>query len=174
MADIPDAIVLKRDRDLEGREGEIWVRRVILLLLTALSIAALLNVFGQRPSTSTAAAPAATLELNAPTHLRSGLLWSARFDIQAHQDIKKAILVLSSSWAESTAINTIEPSPVDETSDNGKLALTLGPIKAGNRYLLFMQFQTNPTNVGRRSRSVELFDGTTRLLGFDQTMTIYP
>jgi hypothetical protein len=32
----------------------------------------------------------------------------------------------------------------------------------------------NPTNVGRRTRTVELFDGDTRLLRFGQTMTIYP
>jgi hypothetical protein len=174
MADIPDQVVLKRDRDLEGREHEIWIRRGFLLLIAALTVAALLNVFGQRPSTSTAASPAATLKVYAPTRLRGGLLWSARFHIEARRDLKKAILVLGPGWAESTAINTIEPSPVDETSDNGKLALTLGPIKAGDTYLLFMQFQTNPTNVGNRSRSIELFDGTTRLLGIDQTVTIFP
>jgi uncharacterized membrane protein YcaP (DUF421 family) len=28
VADIPDTIVLKRDRDLEGRRNEIWVRRM--------------------------------------------------------------------------------------------------------------------------------------------------
>ena len=35
MADIPDSIVLKRDRDLDGRRREIWIRRGILALLAA-------------------------------------------------------------------------------------------------------------------------------------------
>jgi hypothetical protein len=35
MADVPDAIVLKRDRDLEGRQTDIWVPRVVMALVAA-------------------------------------------------------------------------------------------------------------------------------------------
>jgi hypothetical protein len=174
MTDIPDELVLKRDRDLEGRRHEIWIRRSIIALLAAFIVAALLNVFGQRPTTATATSPAASLQLYAPTALRGGLLWSARFIVTAHRALKKAILVLSPSWAESMSINTIEPSPVDEASDNGKLVFTLGPIGAGKSHVLFMQFQVNPTNVSRAARTVELFDGNTRLASIHQTVTIYP
>jgi hypothetical protein len=174
MSDIPDSIVLKRDRDLEGRRHEIWFRRGILALIGAFIVAALLNVFGQRPSTATATSPAASLQLYAPSALRGGLLWSARFTVTAYRALKKAILVLSPSWAESMSVNTIEPSPVEETSDNGKLVFTLGPIGAGKTYVLFMQFQVNPTNVGHVARTVELFDGKTRLASVNQTMTVYP
>ncbi len=174
MADIPDALVLKRDRDLSGREWHIWVRRGLLLLVGALVIAALANVFGQRPATARATAPAAALSVYAPTHLRGGLLWQARFHIDARLEIKDAILVLGPGWLEGTTVNTIEPSPVGEASDDGRLSLDLGHIPAGRKYLLFMDFQVNPTNVGRRDRTVELFDGTTRLLALDQTVTIFP
>jgi hypothetical protein len=174
MAEVPDTLVLKRDRDLEGRRHEIWIRRGIITLIGAFIVAALLNVFGQRPSTATAGSPAATLSLYAPTSLRGGLLWSARFTISAHRALKKAILVLSPSWAESMSINTIEPSPVDEASDNGKLVFTLGPIGAGKSHVLFMQFQVNPTNVSHAPRTVELFDGNTRLASIKQTVTVYP
>lgn len=174
MADIPDGIVLRRDRDLDGRRHEIWIRRGILALIAALIVAALLNVFGQRPETATADSSAASLELYAPTSLRGGLLWSARFRVTAHRALKKAVLVLSPSWAESMSINTIEPAPVDETSDNGKLVFTLGPIGAGKTYVLFMQFQVNPTDVANVARTVELYDGSTRLAAIDQTMTVYP
>jgi hypothetical protein len=37
-----------------------------------------------------------------------------------------------------------------------------------------MQFQVNPTNVGRRSQDVELYDDTTVLARVDRTVTIYP
>ena len=61
--------------------------------------------------------------------------------------------MLGPGWAEGMSINTIEPSPVSETSDNGRLSLELGHILAGQSYILFMQFQVNPTNVafGRRA-----------------------
>ena len=174
MADIPDGIVLKRDRDLEGRRHEIWVRRGLLTALLALAVVALFNVFGQRPLTSRTSTPAASLKVYAANHLRGGLLYEARFHITAHQEIKNATLVLDSDWAEGMTINTIEPSPVGEASRNGKLALELGHIPAGNSHILYMQFQVNPTNVGHRSQDVELDDGTTKLLAVHRSVTVFP
>jgi len=175
MADIPDGIVLKRDRDLEGRAWQIWIRRGLLAVpFGALVILALLNVFGQRPATDSATVPAAHLSVYAPTQLRGGLLWQARFHIDARQEIKDAVLQLGPGWLESMTVNTIEPSPIGEASNDGKLSLDLGHIPKGQEYLLFMDFQVNPTNVGRRTRTVELFDGETRLLGIDQTVSIFP
>jgi hypothetical protein len=174
MADIPDTIVLKRDRDLDGREWEIWLRRGLFALLPLLAVLALVNLFGQRPSSATASSNAATLKLYAPARIRSGLLFEARFRITAKRDLEKATLVLHPGWLESLTVNTIEPSPVDETSENGRLSLGLGPIAAGHSYLLFMQFQTNPTNVGHRKQTVELYDGDTKLLRLDRALTIFP
>ena len=174
MADITDEIVLRRDRDLEGRRREIWIRRGLLALIGVFIVAAILNVFGQKPVTATAKSSAATLQLYAPTALRGGLLWSARFKITAHRALRKAVLRLSPSWAESMSINTIEPSPVNETSDNGTLVFTLGPIGGGKTYVLFMQFQVNPTNVSRAARTAELLDRNTRLAKISQTVTVFP
>ncbi|HET7568128.1 MAG TPA: hypothetical protein VFJ91_09075 [Gaiellaceae bacterium] len=174
MADIPDRIVLKRDRDLEGRRHAVYGRRGGVLLLAAFLVAGLLGVFGQRPGTSLAASPQATLELFAPAHLRGGLLYEARFTIRARRPLKHAVLVLSPGWAESQQINTIEPSPLGETSSDGRLALLLGHIDAGSTYRLFMQFQVNPTNVGRRAADVALYDGSRRLLHLDRTVTVFP
>jgi hypothetical protein len=175
MADIPDQIVLKRHRDLDGRAWEIWVRRGLFALLPLVALLGLLNVFGQRPATTTRnAAGAASLKLFAPTTVRSGLLWQARFHITAQRDLKQATLLLSPGWLEGMTVNTIEPSPVGEASNNGRLSLDLGHIPAGESYLLFMQFQTNPTNVGHRDASVTLEDGDTTLLHVHRTITIFP
>src|SRR4051812_25744486 len=95
MPDIPDKLVLKRHRDLAGvRPWGLLSRWVVLGLLTVFALLALLNVFGQRPITTTVSSPAATLKLYAPEHLRSGLLFSARFHIYANDDLKDAVLVL--------------------------------------------------------------------------------
>jgi hypothetical protein len=170
----PDEIVLSRDRDLQGRRKGVWVRRSLLTLAALVPILALFNLFGQRPTTSKASVPAATLSVYAPTRLRGGLLWEGRFHVTAHQEIKNAILVLSASWAEGMSINTIEPSPSNEASDNGKLEFTLGHIPAHQSFILYMQFQVNPTNVGHRSRSASLYDGETKLATIHQKVTIFP
>ena len=174
MADIPDTIVLKRDRDLAGRGWEIWVRRGLFALLPILTLLALLNLFGQHPSTFERSSSAATLKLYVPGRVRSGLLYEARFRVTAHRDLKSATLVLGPGWLESMTVNTIEPSPVNEGSENGNLTLELGHIPAGGSHLLFMQFQTNPTNVGHRSAPVTLLDGNDKLLEINRTITVFP
>jgi hypothetical protein len=174
VADVPDRIVLKRDRDLEGRGWHIWLRRALLTFLAVVPVLALFNVFGQRPETQVAATPAAQLKVYAPTHLRGGLLYMARFTIHARQDLKSATLVLDPGWAESITINTIEPSPVGEASKNGRLSFELGHIPAGQKHIFFMAFQVNPTNVGHRSQNVELDDGDTKILTIHRKVTVFP
>jgi hypothetical protein len=176
MSDVPDGLVLKRHRDLEGmyRSG-IWVRRAAIALIAVCAALGLANVFGQRPSTARADVGAATISLYAPTAVRGGVLWEARFHITAKRELKNAILELDPGWAEGMSMNTIEPSPVDETSDNGRLSFSLGRIPAGHSFILFLQFQVNPTNVAwRRRADAVLYDGATRLLTLHRTLTVYP
>jgi hypothetical protein len=174
VADIPQSIVLERDRDLEGRGWEIWLRRVLFALLPIVALLALFNLFGQRPGSRTVSASGASLKVYAPARVRSGLLWEARFHVTAQRDLSHATLVLSPGWLEGNTLNTIEPSPVSEASNNGRLSLDLGHIPAGQSYLLFMQFQTNPTNVGHRDASVALKDGDRMLFRIHRTITIFP
>jgi hypothetical protein len=174
VAGIPDTIVLKRDRDLVGRRKEIWVRRGLFAVLCVVPMLALLNVFGQRPSGSDAAVAAARLHVYAPARVRGGLPFEARFRISATQEIKKAILILDPGWLEGMTVNTIEPAPTSEASSNGRLSLDLGHIPRGRSYLLFMQFQVNATNVGRRSQNVSLYDGRRKLLELQRTIMVFP
>jgi hypothetical protein len=175
VADIPDALVLKRHRDLDGLSKTLWWRRSVLTLLGIFLLLGLANVFGQRPSSVTASSPAADLKLYAPTHLRGGLLFSARFHIYAHRELKKATLVLDPGWIEAMAINTIEPSPIGEASANGRVSLELGHVPAGQSFILWIQFQVNPTNIAwRRPQNVELDDGTTKILNIHRSVTIFP
>jgi hypothetical protein len=174
VAQIPDTIVLKRDRDLVGRQNEMWVRRGLFALLCVVPVLALLNLFGQRPNGSDVAAAAGRLQVYAPTRVRGGLLFEARFHVTAEREIKKAILVLSPGWLEGMTLNTIEPAPTNEGSANGSLSLELGHIPQGKSYLLFIQFQVNPTNVGHRHQTVQLYDGKQKLLELHRTITVFP
>ena len=176
MADVPvpDGIDLARHRDMRGRRWHIWVRRALLGVVGLFVLAALFNVFGQRPTTAQASSPEADLKVYAPDRVRGGLLWEARFTIHANVDVKQATLVLGQGWLEGNTINTIEPSPVGEGSRNGSLTLTLGHIPKGQRYELYMQFQTNPTNIGHRNADVQLEDGEKLLLSIHRTIWIFP
>ena len=174
MADPPDGIVLRRHRDLVGRTWHPWVRRSLLALLGLILLLALLDVFGQRPATAITDAPSARLEVSSPSSVRGGLMFQARFTIRARRDLKDATLVLGDGWLENMTVNTIEPSPVGEGSDDGKLSLELGHIPAGRKYVLFIQFQVNPTNVGHREQTVALRDGDRQLLTYDKTITVFP
>ncbi len=173
MADIPEFLVLAQHRDRAGRR-ECYARRAGIVLLTIFLLAALLNVFGQRPSTSSASISAAQLRVYAPARVRSGLYWEARFTIEARQELKNATLVLDSGWLEGMTVNTIEPSPVSEGSRDGKLVLELGHVPAGEKYLLYIQFQVNPTNVGHRRNTTWLYDGDTLLTKVSRTITVFP
>jgi hypothetical protein len=159
---------------MEGRGWFHWVRRALLLALCALPVLALLNIFGQRPATSLAGTQAATLKVYAASRVRGGLIYEARFHVFARHEIKKAILVLDSNWLEGMTLNTLEPSPISEASRNGDLALELGHVPRGQSFLLFIQFQVNPTNVGHRSQDVSLYDGETKLVSVHRTVTVYP
>jgi hypothetical protein len=175
VTDVPDTLVVERNRDLVGLRRHPWPRWIVLGAIALFGVLGLLNVFGQRPSTAHASSPEADLKLYAPTHLRGGLLFSARFHITAREDVKQATLVLDPGWAEGMAINTIEPSPIGEGSDNGRIVLELGHVPAGKSYVLWMQFQVNPTNIAwQRPAGVELRDGDRKLLRIDRNYTIYP
>ena len=174
VSNIPDGIVLARDRDLRGREREYAIRVALLLLLPAIAVLALLNVFGQRPATLEKAVPTARLQVYAPTRVRSGLIFQARFHLTAQRDLRDARLVLGPGWFESMSINSIEPQPLNEASANGSVSLELGHVAAGTSYVLWIYFQVNPTNLGRRAAPVALFDGSRQLLRIDRTVTVLP
>jgi hypothetical protein len=175
VADIPDLLVLKRHRDFVGRRYKLWPRWLILGLLVIFCVLGLLNVFGQHPATVSADTPVAKLTVYAPTKLRGGLLFSARFHVTARRELKNATLVLDPGWAEGMSINTIEPTPLGEGSRNGRITLQLGHVPAGESYVLFMQFQVNPTNVAwHRPQNVELDDGNTKVLTIKRNIVIYP
>jgi hypothetical protein len=173
VADTPQFLTLKDNRDRMERL-ELILRRSFFGLVFLIILLGLLNVFGQRPKNTLASSAAADLHVFAPTKLRGGLYYEGRITIDAKQEIEKATIVLDSGWTEQMQINTVEPSPVGESSRDGKLTLEFGHVPAGQKLVAWMQFQVNPTNVGRRSQDVALYDDTTHLATADRSVTIFP
>jgi hypothetical protein len=174
VANAPDGIVLKRHRDLSGRTWHPWLRRGLLGLVAVALLLALLDVFGQSPSTTKAQATPAALEINAPNAVRGGLLFQARFTIHAQAELKDAVLVLGRGWLDGLTVNTIEPGPLNEASRNGSLSLDLGHLPAGAKHVLYMEYQVNPTTISSRTLRVELDDGQQQILTLSRHLRIYP
>jgi hypothetical protein len=174
VADTPQFLTLKRNRDHEGRAGRPWVRWILVAALSVVVVMGALNVFGQQPETVVVDGDAARLELFSPDDLRSGLYFMSRFVIDAKEDLAEATLVLDHGWLEGVTLNTVEPSPVGEASRDGQIAFELGHIPAGDQYRFYLQFQVNPTEFGRRSHDVALYDGDTLLARIDRTTMIWP
>ena len=171
---VPQGLTLKHHRDLADRQARPIVRQVLVGLLAAVLVLGLLNLFGQRVEVSSAESPAARLEVSAPTKVRGGIFFQARFRIVATEEIANATLVLDPDWLEDITLNTVEPAPVGEASRDGRIALELGRIPAGDEYRLYLHFQVNPTAVGRRSQDVELYDGERLLLSLDRDAIVWP
>ena len=174
MAAAPDQLTLTRHRDLTSRAHRPFVRWALLTLLGLVVLLGLLNAFGQKPHTDTAAANGVELEVYSPQRLRSGLFFMTRFTIRAERELKAATLVLDPGWLEGITLNTLVPSPVGEANRDAKIALDLGHVPARTEHVFFLHFQVNPTEVGRRAQDVELHDGETSLLALDRTVTIFP
>ncbi len=162
------------DLDLQGRGRHTLYRRLALAALAAIVIAALLGVFGQETTTTVAAGRRAVLTVEAPAHLRGGLLFQARFEIHAKRRLAHPRLVLSPGWLESMTENSVSPAPVSEDSSPAGLAMAFEEVPAGRTLIVWSEWQVNPTNVGRRSEDATLFDGSTRIASAERTLTVLP
>src|SRR4051794_5307535 len=160
------------NRDLDGRAYEPWLRRAGLLLLLALSLTALSNVFGQRAHSSSATAPSGVLSLNAPSKARGGDIFQARFEVRASSEIRRPLLVLDPGWLDELTQNTSSPEPYSERTDNGRIVREYDTIPARPKLTVWLQFQINPTHAGKTDQDVELWDGDTRITHLEHSLTV--
>ncbi len=172
--ELPGALDPRVDRDLEGRTHHVWLRRFGLLLLLAIVGAALLNVFGQDPSTASSTANGASLSLSGPTRLRGGLIFQTRFQISSSQAVKDARLALSPGWFESMTLNSTSPQASAETYGAGGVRYSFGSLRPGETKTVWMEWSVNPTNVATRDETATLYDGKAPLTTVHRTVTIFP
>ena len=149
-------------------------RRGFLALIALLPVLALLNVFGQDPSTSRSGSPAASLSVTAPARLRGGLLFQVRVEIVAHRNLSQAQLVMSRGWWQEMSVNSIEPQPSAESGSKRAVVLSYGSLKPGQSLAVWLYFQVNPTNVGTQTENLSLYDGGTPITGIHRSVTVFP
>ena len=174
MAELPDHLDRAVHVNLSGRNVEPWVRRVGLLLLAAVCALGLANFFGQHTHVVSVESAAAKLTVEAPEAARGGLIYQAIFRVDAHRDLAEPTLVLESGWFDGLTINTVQPDAVEWGQKEGLNTLTLPAIAAGEHFVLRLQYQVNPTVLGRRTQNVALEDSGVELLTLDHDQTIFP
>jgi hypothetical protein len=160
--------------DPRGAPAGLWARRAVMTGFAVIAGLGLLDVFGQGTTQSTALAPAAVLRVNAPSAVRGGLFFQSRVEIRARRALEHPRLVLDEGWVEGMQVNSIEPAPVSEASRDGRVVLSYDRVDAGDRLVVWMQFEVDPTNVGHRSYGLELDDAETHVAGVHRWMTVFP
>ena len=172
MADVFEELARRGDTPRIRRAP--WLRRVILTLFAVFVLLALFNLFGEQPRTVAGAGPAARLKVSVPRAVRGGLFFQARIEVRALRTIEHPRLVLDRGWFEQMQFNSNEPQPVSEASRDGKVVLSYDTLDAGDRLVVWLQFEVNPTNVGTRPIGVELDDGDTPLASVHPKITVLP
>jgi hypothetical protein len=160
-----------------GERGErrgLITRRVVMSLLAVIPLLALLDVFGQRPTSTTAATPRARMALSAPDAVRGGLFFQSRIEIHALDRIAHPRLVLDEGWLEGMQVNSIEPAAGDEESRDGRLVLSYTTLEKGDVLKVWLQFEVDPTAVGKRSYGLQLDDDQQPVARIAHTLNVFP
>jgi hypothetical protein len=165
---------IERRGDTPGVRRGVWVRRAVLLVALLLPIAALANLTGQEPVTRATATPRATLTLDAPNVVRGGLLFQARVRVDARTTIDHLRLVLDDGWVEGMQVSSIEPAAANESSRDGRVVLSYGRLRAGDRLIVWIQLQVDPIQVGRSRAGITVQDALTPIARVSRTLTVLP
>lgn len=172
--DTPLGIDRARHQDLNGRGGHVWWRRGTLVIVAAIPVLGLLNIFGQHAEPDTYQSAAATLLINSPAHVRGGLIFTTEIAITPHQPLHDTRLYLDSGWFQSMSLNGVSPQPANQNAQGRWQIWDYGPIRAGVTFRVWISWQTNPTNLGRHAQNVELYDGGIHLMTVQRTLTVFP
>ena len=160
--------------DVQDAPRDLWPRRALMGVFTAVAALALWGFIGQRDSRSVAEANGVRMVLEAPEAVRGGLYFQATVEITTEAAIESPRLVLDEGWFEGMQVNSIEPAAESEVGRDGRVVLTYPALEPGDRLKLWLQFQVDPTSPGRRSYDIELDDETRPLVRIDRELTVLP
>jgi hypothetical protein len=171
--DVPFGLDRARHLGLGGRARQVWARRAALLVVAAIPILALFDVFGQRAVTTRAGDPRVSLTVNSPAHVRGGLIFTTEITVQARSELHDMQLRLDRGWFEGMTFNGIAPQPTNEESQDGQVVYDYGSVQP-TTFSIWISWQTNPTNVGRHPQDLAVYDGSQRLASVSRDLTVFP
>ena len=170
----PPGIDLERHAELKGRRQAPWARRITLLVIAAIPVAGLTNLFGQRTQSTHSDSTKATLFVKSPTHLRGGLMFTTEIVVTPHQNINDAQIYLDNGWFQNMTLNAVTPQPSNSSAQGNWQTWDFGPMQANQPFTILISWQTNPTNVGRHPETLELYDGNNQIMTIHRTFFVFP
>jgi hypothetical protein len=173
-AECPFGIDRARHQDLASRGHHVWWRRVALSVIAVIPVLALFNVFGQHAAPVTYDSAAASLVIDSPARARGGLVFTTGIVITPRQPLNDARLYLGNGWFQAMTLNGITPQPSSQGAQGDWQVWDFGQIPAHATFHVWISWQTNATNAGRHSQPVALYDGGTKLMTIQRTLTVFP
>lgn len=176
MADtvLPPGIDRARHQDLSGRSLHVWWRRALLVVIAVIPLLGLLNVFGQLSDSTSTQNAAASLLVESPAQLRTGLLFSTQIVITPREQLHDARLYLDNGWFDNMSLNGISPQPSTQSSQGRWQVWDFGPLPAGSAFRVWISWQANPTNFGKHPEDAALYDGRIQLMTVHRMLTVFP
>ncbi len=101
----------------------------------------------------------ATVTWHSPVRIRNGEFFEMRLSVEAHEAIDELVVGVEAALWEDFTVNTFFPAATEETSEDGELRFTFGPVAAGTTFLMKVDAQINPDMLWRNEGVVSVYDG---------------
>jgi hypothetical protein len=124
--------------------------------------------------TRSAESGAATATWHAPARIRNGEFFEMRLAVDAHERIDELVVSIDLALWEDFTINTFFPAASEETTEDGRLRLTFGPVERGGTFEMKVDAQINPDMLWRNEGAVVVSDGDDRLLEIPVVIEVLP
>lgn len=146
-----------------------------LLVLGAMIAAAFGGLLGgAAPDRMHTANRTATLEVELPGTLRSGMFFETMIEVSAHDRLDDATVAMTPSLWRRITVNTQMPQPSEEEYSGGFFRLHYGPLDAGEKLIVKLDAQINPDLFAGTSGEVALFDGDRLIARVPIELTVLP
>ena len=161
--------------DVQDAPRDLWPRRAMMGVFTAVAALALWGFIGQRDSRSVAEANGVQMVLEAPETVRGGLYFQSTIDITTEAAIESPRLVLDEGWFEGMQVNSIEPAAESEVGRDGRVVLTYPALEPRRPAQALAPVPGRPDEPGPPvATTIELDDETRPLVRIDRELTVLP
>lgn len=143
-------------------------------ILGAILVATLTGVFGGRATTIERNNAAVAAEIRMPMVLRNGEFFEMQVKIDARRRIEKLRLGIGSRIWRDVTVNTMIPAATDETYQDEAYRFTFGHLERGDRFVVKIDSQINPSRRGAAQGTVDILDGETILASVPLRITVLP
>lgn len=167
----PDGLTPDHQRTAQG-----WGRHaspLALLVLTLVMIFSLTGLAGVE-ETRIEETSVATATWHAPARIRNGEFLEMRLQVEAREAINDLVIGVDATLWEDFTINTFLPAATEETSEDGELLFTFGPLEADGMFLMKVDAQINPDMLWRNEGTVTVYDGDEVIIELPVTIEVLP